>query len=590
MSIFTRLNLFIALAVFSVIAFVVFVEQNHSVQDKLIQEYRLVAQKENTLNRLQANVLEERVAALAFRNSSNFKTLDEISLRESIIREQLAQARALKAAPVTILNEFNQLEREYDVARKAYIEAVSQIQGAAKDAITLKVNHNNHEHSPMHDALHDNLKDSLAVLAHFPTYNSPVKAIEEELDRLIATHEQQELKHIEQLASLITYIQEQHAVSQEHIKTMDSVGPTLSSLVEKAKLELLDRQNILGPQLNQKVAQVHQSLLLGLVVIALFLLSLVWWSRRAIFKPLNESLSRLRQNQQRLDASNASIRGDLHLDDTDTAAQKPAQQANEIQQLDQMTQSLGDALTLSETSSATLKQQEKQIAELQKREAVDNLVAGMSHNLNNYLQPILLLSQHMNKPDKDAETQQMLSVITESAINARNVLDKVLAFSRADAREQPANTESLKDVIALARSTARTNEMIDAAIQPYPQPFVLAASDLNTIVLNLVNNSLDSRDALTPIRIWISGKFVNTHYQVTILDEGSGMDASTLAKAMNKFFTTKPVGQGTGLGLSEARELMEAAGGQLEITSTLGVGTTVSLSIPFRPHMEPTDG
>ena len=588
MSIFTRLNLFIALAVFSVIAFVVFVEQNLSVQDKLTLEYRLVAQQENTLNRLQANVLEERVAALAFRSSSNFKTLDEMSLRESNIREQLAQARALKAAPVTILNEFNQLERKFDAARIAYIEAVSQIQGAAKDAITLGVDH---EHSPLQDALHDDLKDSFAVLARFPTYNSPVKALEEELDRLIATYEQQELKHTEQLASLITHIQEQHAVSQEHIKAMDSVGPTLSRLVEKAKLELIDRQNTLGPQLNQKVAQVHQSLLLGSVVIVLFLLSLIWLSRRAIFKPLNESLSRLRQNQQRLDASNASIRGDLHLDDTTaTAAQKPAQQANEIQQLDQMTQSLGDALTLSETSSATLKQQETQIAELQKREAVDNLVAGMSHNLNNYLQPILLLSQHMNKPDKDAKTQQMLGVITESAMNARNVLDKVLAFSRADAREQPANTESLNAVIALVRSTARANETIDAAIQPYPQSFALAASDLNTIVLNLVNNSLDSRDALTPIRIWISGKFVNTHYQVTILDEGSGMDEATLAKAMNIFFTTKPVGQGTGLGLSEARELMESAGGQLEITSTLGKGTTVTLHIPFGQHAEPTDG
>ena len=131
MSIFTRLNLFIALAVFSVIAFVVFVEQNISVQEKLTLEYRLVAQQENTLNRLQANVLEERVAALAFRESSNFKTLDEIGLRESNIREQLAQARALKAAPVAILNEFNQLERKYDAARKAYIEAVNQIQGAA---------------------------------------------------------------------------------------------------------------------------------------------------------------------------------------------------------------------------------------------------------------------------------------------------------------------------------------------------------------------------------------------------------------------------------------------------------------------------
>ena len=144
--------------------------------------------------------------------------------------------------------------------------------------------------------------------------------------------------------------------------------------------------------------------------------------------------------------------------------------------------------------------------------------------------------------------------------------------------------------IALVRATARANETIDAAIQPHPQPFALAASDLNTIVLNLVNNSLDSRDAITPVTLWITGKVIENGYQLTLRDNGSGMDASTLAKAMNKFFTTKPVGKGTGLGLSEARELMEAAGGQLEITSTLGEGTTVSLHIPFRQPMEPTDG
>jgi signal transduction histidine kinase len=255
-----------------------------------------------------------------------------------------------------------------------------------------------------------------------------------------------------------------------------------------------------------------------------------------------------------------------------------------------MANSMGTSLTLSENLSTTLKQQEAQIAELQKREAVDNLVAGMSHNLNNYLQPILLLSQHMNKPDKDAETQQMLSVITESAMNARNVLDKVLAFSRADAREQPASTDSLTTVMNLVTSSARASETIETDIQTHPTPFALAASDLNTIVLNLVNNSLDSRDALTRITLWITGKVIENGYQLTLRDNGSGMDKATLKKAMNKFFTTKPVGKGTGLGLSEARELMEAAGGQLEITSTLGEGTTVSLHIPFRQHAEPTDG
>ncbi len=107
--------------------------------------------------------------------------------------------------------------------------------------------------------------------------------------------------------------------------------------------------------------------------------------------------------------------------------------------------------------------------------------------------------------------------------------------------------------------------------------------------MNLVNNSLDSHDALTLITLWITGKIIENGYQLTLRDNGSGMDASTLAKAMNKFYH-QTGWQRYRLGLSEARELMEAVGGQLEITSTLGEGTTVSLSIPFRQPMEPTDG
>ncbi len=95
MSIFTRLNLFIALAIASVIAFVAIVDQNLRLQDKLTLEYRQVARQQIALNRLQANVLEERVGALAYRKNSDLTALDQISARRKIIREQLSQARAL---------------------------------------------------------------------------------------------------------------------------------------------------------------------------------------------------------------------------------------------------------------------------------------------------------------------------------------------------------------------------------------------------------------------------------------------------------------------------------------------------------------
>ena len=145
MSIFTRLNLFIALAIIAVIAFVAIVDQNLRLQDKLTEEYRQVARQENTLNRLQANVLEERVAALAFRKTSDLTVLEQISARKKIVREQLSQARALNAAPTATLDKLQALERQYDKARKGYVNAINQIQAAAQEAITLEASHNTHQ-------------------------------------------------------------------------------------------------------------------------------------------------------------------------------------------------------------------------------------------------------------------------------------------------------------------------------------------------------------------------------------------------------------------------------------------------------------
>ncbi len=117
MSIFTRLNLFIALAIISVIAFVAIDDQNLRLQDKLTTEYRQVARQENTLNRLQANVLEERVALQIFRKTYDNSYLLEAQRREKIVREQLLLAFKLNAAPTATLNKFDTLERQYDKAR-----------------------------------------------------------------------------------------------------------------------------------------------------------------------------------------------------------------------------------------------------------------------------------------------------------------------------------------------------------------------------------------------------------------------------------------------------------------------------------------
>ena len=153
MSIFTRLNLFIALAITSVIIFVVFVDQILLAQDKLTLEYREVARQENTLNRVQSNVLEERVALQTFRKTYDDSALGELKRREKTVREQLTLARKLNAAPPITLEEFDRLEREYDKARKGYVKEVNQLQTAAQEGMTLGTH--SHPHTKNLDVVID---------------------------------------------------------------------------------------------------------------------------------------------------------------------------------------------------------------------------------------------------------------------------------------------------------------------------------------------------------------------------------------------------------------------------------------------------
>jgi CheY-like chemotaxis protein len=136
---------------------------------------------------------------------------------------------------------------------------------------------------------------------------------------------------------------------------------------------------------------------------------------------------------------------------------------------------------------------------------------------------------------------------------------------------------------------------IDVSIQietrfPLSLPKVFTdANQLETALLNLVVNARDAMPAGGKITISASeemseGKMIDLalgrYVKLLVKDEGAGMDAETLERAIDPFFTTKGVGKGTGLGLSMVQGLMEQSGGKLILKSELDKGTTVELWLP----------
>jgi CheY-like chemotaxis protein len=129
-------------------------------------------------------------------------------------------------------------------------------------------------------------------------------------------------------------------------------------------------------------------------------------------------------------------------------------------------------------------------------------------------------------------------------------------------------------------------------------PLLADKGQLETVLVNLANNARDAMQDGGTLNFIATVEVVNAspaalsdlppgrYIRLSIADTGSGMDEATLARALEPFFTTKPQGQGTGLGLSMAKGFVEQSGGALSIESTLGQGTTIHLWLPATTRME----
>lgn len=126
--------------------------------------------------------------------------------------------------------------------------------------------------------------------------------------------------------------------------------------------------------------------------------------------------------------------------------------------------------------------------------------------------------------------------------------------------------------------TAGGNVVVDAKLWPEDLVIEIDQNQLESALLNLALNARDAMPSGGCLEIVTARK--GDQVTVTVGDTGTGMDSDTLTRATEPFFTTKPVGAGTGLGLSQVYGFVTQSGGQVEIQSSVGTGTSVTLSFP----------
>ena len=232
------------------------------------------------------------------------------------------------------------------------------------------------------------------------------------------------------------------------------------------------------------------------------------------------------------------------------------------------------------------KRLEERFREATKLEAIGRLAGGVAHDFNNALTVILAYAEDLaSEPDCGAEdVGDAASAIFRSADHAKVLTQQLLAFSRRQVL-QPVIVDlcaCVQEGAELARRLVGAN--IDVRIEVYPEPCWIMAdpTQIEQVVMNLATNAQDAMPEGGELRF--ETRRVQHHgrdwAQLSVKDTGVGMDAATQGRAFEPFFTTKARGQGTGLGLASVYGVVQQSGGEVQVESALGEGTTFLLSFP----------
>jgi PAS domain S-box-containing protein len=253
------------------------------------------------------------------------------------------------------------------------------------------------------------------------------------------------------------------------------------------------------------------------------------------------------------------------------------------------------ALLLLNTDVTEQRQLQAETLRLQRMEGIGALAAGMAHDLNNALAPVLLGAQLLRRTATDAETRRVLSLMEESARRGAEMVRQVLLFARGRGGDrQPLRPGPLvKEIEKLVRDTFPPNIRVRAHVADDLWPVLGNATELHQVLLNLCVNARDAMAAggtLTLVADNLEAGPADlaaypdatpgAYVVLMVSDTGPGIPPEVLPRIFEPFFTTKPPGQGTGLGLSTASRIVRAHGGFISARSGEDGGATFEILLP----------
>lgn len=238
------------------------------------------------------------------------------------------------------------------------------------------------------------------------------------------------------------------------------------------------------------------------------------------------------------------------------------------------------------------REMEQRLRQLERMQAVGTLAGGLAHDFNNLLAVVRSTAEPWKEETANLQLRDDMSVILSACDRARGLTHQMLTFARRQVTVPVlcAVDELLASNEALLTHLVRQPGHVLLDLGAMSARVQIDPDDLVNTVMNLVSNARDATDSEQKIAV-VTRQLAAEAMRpaeapegpvvcVSVHDAGAGMTEEVRSRACEPFFTTKPVGRGTGLGLATAHGVARHGGGTLTIDSELGVGTTVTLWLP----------
>jgi two-component system, cell cycle sensor histidine kinase and response regulator CckA len=216
--------------------------------------------------------------------------------------------------------------------------------------------------------------------------------------------------------------------------------------------------------------------------------------------------------------------------------------------------------------------------------SLGQLAAGVAHEINTPLANIMLIAESIRRRSNDPWTQGRIDSVLQQTESAARIVRGLLDFARRP--ETRIGEVDLGELVARSVNFLKGKQSADVEVDltvPKEPVFVRADREqINQVVTNLLNNAYDALDGHGRVEVEVGASAEWAHIRVS--DDGPGIVPEVLTHLFEPFITTKPEGKGTGLGLAICHGIVQSHGGEIEVDSEPGQGTTFDVRLPRVPN------